>query len=190
VLAITIMWWAYLETTYGSFVRMEYQKIFGSMVATPLLVEDVIAGEWLWGASKAIVATALMTVMLTLMGLVAWPSALFLIPVTIAGGLLFSAMGLITTALSPRIDMFNIPVFLLLMPMFVFSGTFFPLEILPSWALKASYILPLTHVSILVRGACLNRLPQMWLASSLYVGLMSVGLSVTAFVLMHRRIVK
>ncbi|MFH1017283.1 MAG: ABC transporter permease [Pseudomonadota bacterium] len=190
VIAITIMWWAYLETTYGSFVRMEYQKTFQSMLATPLLIEDVIAGEWLWGATKAIVATLLMTLMLTLMGLVHWPSGLWILPVTILGGLVFSAMGLITSALCPRIDLFNLPIFLLLMPMFVFSGTFFPIEILPSWALKVAYILPLTHVSILLRGACLSRVPDTWIVSSVYLIVASVGLSVLSFVLMYRRIVK
>ncbi len=190
VIAITIMWWAYLETTYGSFIRMEYQKTFQSMVATPLLIEDVIAGEWLWGATKAVVATTLMTLMLTLMRLVHWPTAFWIFPVMVAGGLLFSAMGLITTALCRRIDMFNLPIFLLLMPMFVFSGTFFPIEILPSWAVKVAYLLPLTHVSILLRGACLGRLPQTWIWSSAYLIVVTTGLSVLSIVLMHRRIVK
>ena len=48
VVAVAVMFWSFFETTYSSFVRMYYQRTFDAMIATPLLVEDVIAGELLW----------------------------------------------------------------------------------------------------------------------------------------------
>ena len=53
ILAIAVMNSAFFECTYGSYVRMYYQKSFDAMIATPLSIEDVIAGELLWGATRS-----------------------------------------------------------------------------------------------------------------------------------------
>jgi Nod factor-specific ABC transporter NodJ protein len=116
VIAVAIMFWAYFETTYASFVRMYYQRTFDAIVATPLLVEDVIAGEWLWGATKSLMAATIMLGVMTAFGLVVWPAAALVIPLSVLGGLMFSALGLITTAISPKIDFFNVPIFVLVFP--------------------------------------------------------------------------
>jgi len=190
VIAVSIMFASYFETTYSSFVRMYYQRTFDAIVATPLLVEDVIAGEWLWGATKSLLTASIMLVMISLFGLVHWPSGLVVIPLAILGGLLFSALGLITTSLVPQIDQFNLAIFILIFPMFLFSGTFFPLEILPTWAVKIAWVLPLTHVSSLVRGATLGRLPPFAGASIAYLLLLTPLATGLALVLMRRRLVK
>jgi lipooligosaccharide transport system permease protein len=169
---------------------MYYQRTFDAITATPLQVEDVIAGEWLWGATKSLIAATIMLAITGTFGILAWPSALFVLPVAVLGGLLFAALGLITTALSPQIETFNFPIFVLVMPMFLFSGTFFPIDILPAWALIFAWLLPLTHVAYLVRGACLDVLPPFWawnVAYLVFIGFASTG---AAVVLMRRRLVK
>jgi lipooligosaccharide transport system permease protein len=160
------------------------------MIATPLLVEDVIAGEWLWGGTKSVLAATLMLGMMSLFGLIAWPYGLLVVPLAAAGGLLFSALGLITTAICPKIDTFNLPIFVLVFPMFLFSGTFFPVDILPRWAMGVAHALPLTHVSFLVRGACLGRTPPGWGWSLLYLALVTVLVAALAIVLMRRRLIR
>jgi lipooligosaccharide transport system permease protein len=190
IVAVTIMFWSYFETTYASFVRMEYQKTFASMLATPLLVTDVIGGEWLWGATKSVFASVIMLVMLALLGLLHWPTWLWIVPLAALGGLLFSALGLITTAVSPSIELFNLPIFLLIFPMFLFSGTFFPIDILPAWALWVAYAMPLTHVSFLARGAALGQFPPFWGWSLVYLVVTAAAVSALAFRLMRRRMVK
>jgi len=190
VISVSIMFWSYFETTYASFVRMYYQKTFQAILATPLLIEDVIAGEWLWGASKSVMAAVLMLAMTGIFGLISWPAGLLVVPLAVLGGLFFSAAGLITTALVPRIDSFNIPSFLLIFPMFLFSGTFFPIDVLPAWAKAIALCLPLTHISYLVRGACLGQAPPHFAASVLYLAAGSVVASGLAIVLMRRRVVR
>lgn len=190
VIAVAIMFWAFFETTYNSFVRMYYQRTFDAMIATPLLVEDVIIGEWLWGATKSVMASVIMLAMLTLLGLVHWPSASLVVPTALLGGLLFSALGLIATALVPTIDGFNVTTFVIIFPMFLFSGTFFPVEILPDWARLVATGLPLTHVSFLVRGACLGDAPRAWGASVTYLVALTAVASVVAVALMRRRLIK
>jgi hypothetical protein len=101
-----------------------------------------------------------------------------------------SALGLVTTALVPQIDNFNISTFLVIFPMLLFSGTFFPLEILPGWAMKLALILPLPHVSSLVRGACLGQEPPYAGASVAYLLVFTAGAFAAALLLMRRRLVK
>lgn len=190
VISVAIMFWSYFETTYASFVRMYYQRTFDAIMATPLLAEDVIAGEWIWGATKAVMAATVMLVIVGAFGLVAFPQGLLIVPLSALGGLLFSALGLVTTALAPRIDHFNIPSFLIIFPMFLFSGTFFPIDVLPQWATHVALALPLTHVSFLVRALCLGRPAPLWPWHLLYLTLGSLVAGGLAIVLMRRRLVR
>jgi lipooligosaccharide transport system permease protein len=190
IVAVAIMFWSYFETTYSSYVRMYYQRTFDAILATPLLVEDVILGELLWGATKAMIASTIMLGMLTLLGLVAWPSGLWVIPISAVAGILFSAVGLIVTSVTKNISSFNLPMFLMIMPMFMFSGTFFPVEILPKWALTIAWCLPLTHVSFLVRAAVLGWPRGHLFLSGLYVTVFAVVLSALALRLMKRRLIQ
>jgi len=190
IVAVAIMFWSYFETTYSSFVRMYYQRTFDAILATPLLVEDVILGELLWGATKAVIATSIMLGILTLLGLVAWPAGLWVLPIAVLAGILFSALGLVVTSVTKNISSFNLPMFLGIMPMFMFSGTFFPVNVLPPWALWIAWALPLTHVSHLVRAAVLGwpRIQLVW--SALYVAVGAAILSAMALRLMKRRLIQ
>lgn len=158
LLAVTMMQNAFFENTYASFVRMYYQKTFDAMLATPLSLEDVITGEIVWGATKAVLASTLMLAVLTPFDLVAYPHALLLPVVALLGGLAFGCVGMWFTGMIPNIEVFNLPVFLFVTPMFLFSGTFFPLETLPLWAQRVAQVFPLTHLVGLVRGLAFGRL--------------------------------
>ena len=169
ILAINIMQNAFFETTYASYVRMYYQKTFDAIMATPLTVEEIILGEIFWGASRSLMATALMMVILSFFGLLSFPSALVILPAALLGGLAFGSVGMCFTALMPNIEAFNLPVFLFITPMFLFSGTFFPLEPLPLWAKVLAWIFPLTHVVELTRALALNTLFSANLWNLLYL---------------------
>ncbi len=190
VVAVAIMFWSFFETTYASFVRMYYQKTFDAIIATPLLVEDVIVGELLWGATKSILAAAIMVGVLSVFGLAHYPTALWTFGLSAIGGLLFASLGLMATALVPNIDTFNFPIFILIFPMFMFSGTFFPIDILPGWARAVAWCLPLTHISFLVRGAFLGWFMDGWAISVLYLLVATPVCFVVALALMKRRLVK
>lgn len=154
LIAITIMYNAFFENTYASFVRMYYQKTFDAMLATPLFLEDVIAGEIVWGATKSFLSTAIMMFVISLFGLIDYPQGLFILPLAFLGGIAFGSIGMFFTGIIPNIETFNLPIFLFITPMFLFSGTFFPLENLPLWAQKLSVVFPLTHLVTLTRSLC------------------------------------
>jgi lipooligosaccharide transport system permease protein len=171
LIAINIMNNAFFENTYGSFVRMYYQKTFDAMMATPLTVNEIIAGEIVWGATKSMIATMIMMAVISAFGLIQYPSGLLLIPLAFLGGMAFGAVGMYFTGMVSHIDLFNLPFFLFITPMFLFSGTFFPIENLPQWAQIVAMTLPLTHLVGLARSLCYSRFEgtMLWQLSYLMV---------------------
>jgi lipooligosaccharide transport system permease protein len=157
LVATSVMWNAFFETTYSSFVRMYYQKTFDAMLATPLSIEEVIAAEIAWSATKASAAALLMILVLTLLGYIRFPLGLVGVLWAFLGGLAFGAVGMYFTSLVPSIDLFNLPIFLFITPMFLFSGTFFPVSGLPGWAQHLSQVFPLYHLVELTRAVSLGR---------------------------------
>lgn len=160
LVAISLMNGSFFECTYGSFVRMYYQKTFDAMVATPISVEEVVAGELLWGATRSTINAVIVLAVVAVSGLFApqplITSPLFILMPVIAffGGLMFSAIAMCFTAIAPNIDFFNYPFFLFTTPMLFLSGTFFPLSSLPDVAQGlALAVLPLSHIVDITRGA-------------------------------------
>ena len=153
LIAISVMNGSFFECTFASFVRMYFQKTFDAIVATPVSVEEVVAGELLWGATRATINTTIVLSVVAAFGLVSNPLFLLVIPLAFFGGLMFASMAICFTSLAPNIDFFNFPSFLFLTPMFFLCGTFFPLTSLPVAAQGiAIAVLPLTHVVNLTRG--------------------------------------
>ena len=190
LIAITVMNSSFFENTYGSFVRMYYQKTFDAMMATPLTVEEIIAGEIIWGATKAVIATAIMMVVISLFGLIRYPEGLLLLPLAFLGGLAFGAAGMVCTALVPNIELFNLPVFLFITPMFLFGGTFFPVENLPGWAQTTAALLPLTHLVNLSRAFANGRIDAGLLPGIAYLAAFTAAVFPLALYKMRKRLIK
>ena len=188
LLATQVMFQSFFENTYNTFVRMYYQKTFDAIVTTPLSLEDVMAGELLWGATKGTIGCGLMMVAISFFGLLNFPHALVILPFSFLAGLFFAGAALCFTGIVPQIDSFNFPIFLLIMPMFLFSGTFFPLEVLPRWAQSLAAILPLTHVTRPMREMALGRFPASLLWDLLYLGVATVPVGLLGIYLMKKRL--
>jgi len=152
LVAISVMNGSFFECTFASFVRMYFQKTFDAIVATPVSVEEVVAGELLWGATRATINTTIVLAVVAVFGLISSPLFLIVIPLAFFGGLMFASMAMCFTSVAPNIDFFNFPSFLFLTPMFFLCGTFFPLTSLPSAAQGVAMALPLTHVVNITRG--------------------------------------
>lgn len=189
LIAINIMYNAFFENTFASYVRMYYQKTYDAIMATPLNLDEIITGEIVWGAVKSLIATILMMAVISFFRLLVYPQALLILPLAFLGGLAFGSVAMCFTALVPQIEVFNFPIFLFITPMFLFSGTFFPLENLPHWAQVLAQVLPLTHLVALVRALAMGKLEGQLLLSLLYLFLFSAGTFILAIVLMRRRLI-
>jgi lipooligosaccharide transport system permease protein len=176
LVAIAIMYGSFFECTYASFVRMYYQKTFDAIIATPVSVEEVIAGELVWGATRATINSTIVLAVVAAFGLVSSPLFLLVPLLAFLGGLMFAAIGMCFTALAHNIDFFNYPSFLLITPMFLLSGTFFPLSSLPGPVQTAAVaVLPLTHVANLTRGLVLGRIDTFLNLSTEAILLLSIA---------------
>ena len=153
LVAIAVMNGSFFECTFASFVRMYFQKTFDAIVATPVSVEEVVAGELLWGATRSTINATIVLGVISVFGLVTSPLFLLVPLIAFVGGLMFASIAMCFTAIAPNIDFFNYPAFLFITPMIFLAGTFFPLTSLPSTAqIGAMVILPLTHIVNVIRG--------------------------------------
>jgi lipooligosaccharide transport system permease protein len=190
ILAIAVMNSAFFECTYGSYVRMYYQKSFDAMIATPLSIEDVIAGELIWGATRSVIYVVIMLPVLALFGVISLPFALLAIPLAFIGGLMFAGIAMCITAKTPSIDTLNYPAFLFITPMTLFSGTFFPLTLLPA-ALQylALALLPLTHLVAVMRMFTQASVSPLLLLHLTWIILVTILCCIAAINLMRRRLI-
>lgn len=189
LISISIMNSASFECSYGSYVRMHYQKLYDAMISTPVSIEDVIAGELLWGATKSLMNAIIILIVVAAFGLVSSAIALLILPLAFLGGLLFASLSMCFTAIVPNIDSFNYYFFLLMTPMFLFCGTFFPLSTLPQAIQMLAYFLPLTHVVIIARGLILGNINIELLRSIAWVSAGCVLLFTISINLMKRRLI-
>lgn len=190
ILAISIMNSAFFECTYGSYVRMYYQKSFDAMIATPLTIEDVIAGELLWGATRSVISVSVMIPVFAVFGVISLPASLLVIPLAFLGGLLFAGIAMCFTAITPGIDTLNYPSFLLITPMMLFSGTFFPLALLPAaFQYLALAALPLTHLVLIARMLTLPAISWTICLSVLWLAAVTVIACIVSVNLMQRRLI-
>jgi len=191
LVAISIMYGSFFECTYGSFVRMYFQKTFDAIIATPVSVEEVIAGELVWGATRAAINSTTALVVIAAFGLLSSPLFLFVPLIAFLSGLMFASIAMCFTAIAPNIDFFNYPAFLLITPMFLLSGTFFPLSQLPPLLQTAAQVfLPLTHVVNITRGLVLGRTEIFLLLSLVWIVAVTLIFFVLSINLMKKRLIK
>ncbi len=190
LVATAVMNHGFFETTYASFVRMYFQKTFDAILSTPLMIEDVVFGEVVWGMTKAFLAGCIMFAVVSCFGLLSFPKALAMVVVILIGGFAFSAMGMCFTAIVKNIEMFNLPVFLFITPMFLFSGIFFPLDQLPVWARALAWCLPLTYLVSALRSLALG-ISLAGLTKDIFMlALIGAVCAYLSLVLMKRRLIK
>lgn len=190
LIAVSVMYASFFECSYSSYVRMYYQKTFDAIIATPLIIEDVIAGELLWGATRSVINATVMIPVIALFGLIDMKYSLLIILFALLGGLLFAAIGMCFTAVTPNIMSLNYPVLLFITPMFLFSGTFFPLSALP---LPIQYFaiafLPLTHIVNVIRSLSFGILEFSLLFDIAWVLFVSVILLILSINLMKKKLI-
>ncbi len=187
IVASSAMFAASFECTYGTYVRMTYQRTFDAILATPVGIADLVAGELMWGATKGIIYGTIITIVISAFGLVESGMVVLLIPFLFVGALIFAEVAVISAALAPGIDTFNYFYTLFMTPMFLFSGIFFPIESLPPVVAKIAFFTPLYHLVNVSRSFASGSVPTwdiVWLVAAAAI------IAPYPFRLMRRRILK
>jgi len=145
------------EMTYNSYTRMSKEKIFHGMVVTPVSMDDIILGEIIYGTFKGLLYGIVFFIVVALFGIVQSPLAM-LIPVPLVlMAIIFSNLSLIWTSLAPNYDSFGYFFTLLISPMFLFAGIFFPIESLPAGIGLLPWFTPLYHAVETIRPLVLGQ---------------------------------
>ncbi len=152
LLAQSTMNGAIAETIFNVFFKLNFEKVYDAILVTPLGITDIALGELMWAMIRATIYAIAFVGVMWVMGLLISPWAVLALPATLFCSLAFCAAGLATSTFLRTVQDFDLPFGLIIMPMFLFSGTFFPISIYPEpiqWVVQAT---PLYHAVELLRG--------------------------------------
>ena len=189
-LASTTMYAATFESLFSAYSRMHVQKTWEAIVNAPMTLEDVLAGEWIWAATKGLAAGFCILLIVSAARHASYPLALLTIPVVVLIGLAFAALGLSVNALASGYDFFSYYMTLLLTPMMMLSGVFFPVDRLPAPVQALSQALPLYNGVELVRPLLGGEVPAHALAHFAVLAAYALAGMYLATVLTRRRLLK
>jgi len=142
---------ASFEGMYSAYTRMDVQKTWDAMRATPLDVPDIVIGEVVWAATKSLFSGAAILIVAAFLGAVASWQGMLALPVVLLTGLCFASMALVITAFAKNYDFFLYYNTLIITPLLLVGGVFFPLEEMPPAIQWLSQGFPLIHAVELVR---------------------------------------
>ena len=164
LLVTSSMYTSSFECTFGTFIRLEFDRVYDGMLAAPITANNLIVGEILWAGSKGLFFSFAVLVIVTAFGIIS-PGLSLLAPlVGFLTGVMFAALSLYVTSFVKDINHFNFYMTGFLSPMFFFSGVVFPVSSLPKVIQPFAEIMPLTHVVRLIRAFCLIRFHgSLWL---------------------------
>ncbi len=152
LLMTAAMFTAAFEMSYGTYIRLAFEKVYDGMLGAPLTAFDLMAGEILWCGTKGAVFTASVLLVCLLFGALPFGWVIASPLVGFLAGLMFAVLALLVTTMVSNINNFNFFFSGLLSPMFFFSGVVFPISNLPQWLFPVAELMPLTHPVRLVRG--------------------------------------
>jgi lipooligosaccharide transport system permease protein len=163
LLASSCMNGAITDGFFNIFFKLHYQKTYDGILATPMRVADIVFGEMLWAVIRgSMYAAGFLVVVLALGSVTGSPAllsswAILAWPAAVLAATAFSASAVCVTSFAKKIQDFDAVMGLLVMPMFLFAGTFFPVESLPASARLAVYVLPLYHAVQMLRQLTTGR---------------------------------
>jgi lipooligosaccharide transport system permease protein len=191
LLAAAAMQTAVLESSWPVLAAAKWIKTYDAMLATPLRVRDILVGHLTWVGIRVLMVCGVFLVVMAAFGAVKSPEAVLLIPAGLLTGMAFAAP---TAAYAVTLErdsglsaLFRFGV----IPMFLFSGTFFPVSQLPAALRPVAYVTPLWHGVDLCRHLALGRASLLGsLAHVAYLALwIAAGTAIASFTYRRRLVI-
>lgn len=158
LVAVTAMNAVTFDSLFTSYGYLYDNKVYPSMITSPLSVDDLVAGTVLWQATRSLIYGGTFLIIIACFNLVhAW-TALLVPFVLVLAGIMFALPALCVTALVKAFDQMFYYITLVITPMYLFSGVFFPPSRLPHAVQGAIWFTPLYHVAHLIRSLVLGQL--------------------------------
>jgi lipooligosaccharide transport system permease protein len=154
LIVTTAMFTAAYECTFGTFIRLEFDKVYDGILGAPISTDDLIIGEILFAGTKGFFFALAVLIVGWLTGIITYPLSIMAAGAGFLCGVMFAAISMFITSAVNNINHFNFYFTGLLSPMFFFSGVVFPLDNLPAALRYFAEMLPLTHVVRISRAFC------------------------------------
>ncbi len=151
------------ESTFPIMAAIKWNKTYLAMLATPLEVKDILYGHLAWIATRVAMASAVFLAVMAAFGTVHSWWAILALPAALLTGISFAAPLVAFSATRENEQSFTLIYRLLVIPLFLFSGTFFPITQLPGWLQVVAGCTPLYHGVALCRSFVLGT-PGGWSA--------------------------
>ena len=175
-LCTATMFTASFESMFSGFARMQGQKTWDAILYAPLTIDDIVAGEIVWAASKAWLTGSTILGVAAVFGLATSPWVLLALPAAFLVGLAFSGLGLVMCVLARGWDFFSYYMTLVMTPMMMISGVFFPADQLPAPLVAIAKALPLYHGVQIVRPLIAGAPPaDLWLHVAVLLAYAAAG---------------
>jgi lipooligosaccharide transport system permease protein len=158
----TVLFTAFFDGAYGGFIRMYYQKIFQAISVTTVTLSEVLWGELIWCSTRALLSVSVILLIGVALGDFELLGALILLPLAFVSAFVFAGLGMLVAAISRTIETISYPQYLLVFPMFLFCGVYFPITNLPELVRGLAWILPLTSFLSLARTLVLGFAFEWW----------------------------
>ncbi len=158
LLAATAMQMGMNEATYPVMRGVKWDRTYFAMISTPIPVSHIQYGHLAWVATRLALAAAVFLGVIAAFGDVNSPLAILAVPCAMLTGLAFASPMMAFAATQENDNSFTLVYRMAVIPLFLFSGTFFPISQLPSWLQVVAVATPLYHGVELCRGLVLGRL--------------------------------
>lgn len=189
LLAVSGMWGATFEATWGAYFKLDTGRIYEAVASTPLSVEDVALGEIMWATTRATIYGAVFAVVATPFGVFHSWWGILMVPAVALEGVFFSIAGLAYAYFVKRVDYLAYYWTIFLTPMFMFAGVFFPLDKLPDWLKTVAWFMPLHHAAEIMRSLAVHGDPGAAAGHALWLAVVSLVLLPLPLWLLRRRLV-
>ena len=151
MIAVGVLFQSFFEGAFGTYLRIRYQLNWQSLLTAPISYAEIFLGDFAWATTRGTIAGVLTALTAVVLGVYPLSAAVACLPLIVLGSALFASLGLIAASMVNSVDQLNVPLFLLIIPMFVFCGTYFPRETLPDALEFIASLLPLAALVDLFR---------------------------------------
>lgn len=160
LVAVTAMNAVTFDSLFSTYNFLHENRVYPSMITSPLTVDDLVAGTILWEATRGLLYGGIFLAIITAFGLVHSWTAILILPVLFLAGVMFSAPAICMAGIAKVFEQMFYYITLAITPMFMFSGIFFPPNRLPRPVQGVIWFTPLYHVAHLARSLALGALHQ------------------------------
>lgn len=183
----TAMFHAIFEASWAAFQRIQ-QDVYETMLTAPVTVTEIVLAEVAFAATRAMISTVAVGLFAAGFGWIPWAALPGLLLVSVGVGTVFGGIGLCFAALSPTVHALSLVFTLVATPLYFFSGSFFPVSVLPDWLEPVAWGAPLTPLVHLARGISTGVWDAGHTGSVVYVVVLSLALLPLAAMLLRRRL--